>query len=361
MYESIVYISLIAHLGACFLIYIGWVRIRPLGEPVNEPVSVIIAAHNEAENLKRNLSYVLGQSHENFEVIVVLDRCSDGSEQVLRDWERKDKRLRFVKVKETPEGWAPKKHVLRVGIEMARHEVLAFTDADCRPGQDWLKGIVARMGEGANLVLGVSPYRKEKGFLNTFIRFETFYALFQYIGLAQVGMPYMGVGRNIAYRKEHYTGHDGLESVKGMLSGDDDLLVNHFAHPALTAVLTDPGSQVESDPKTSFRGWIRQKMRHVSASSAYKPLSQFILATFHGAHAIFYVSLIVYFCVGFQWVNVLALFTAQCMFKALLMWMLDRKWKIGGISWLFPAHDFLFFLYNLILVPAGLLVKPKWR
>lgn len=362
MIELLLYISLGIHLGIYFLIFLGWLRIQPqpeVGEA--QPISVIIAAWNEAENLKLNLPYVLNQSYGAYEVIVVLDRCSDDSLEVIEELQQQFPQLRSVVITEVPEGWAPKKYALDQGIKQAQHEWLAFTDADCRPETGWLTGIAAFFSQGANLILGASPYRKEPGLLNSFIRFETLYTLFQYVGLARMGMPYMGVGRNLAYRKSHFESHAGLDSVKKRLSGDDDLLVNHFANPAQTAVMIKKGTRVESDPKTTFKGWLRQKVRHVSASSGYKPLSQFILATFHGAHAIFYVSLIVYFCVGFQWEIVLALFSGNWILKACLMGLVTRRWKIRGFSLLFPLHDFLFFVYNLALVPTGLLVKPKWR
>ena len=361
--EWILYLSLALYLGILGFVFIGWIKPWPSIPPAttDAPISVLIAARNEAENLAQNLPYVLKQSYPHYEVIVILDRCTDDSAAVVAALVREHPHLRMLEITETPEGWAPKKYALDQGIRQSQHELLAFTDADCRPETGWLEGIAAQMEQGKELVLGISPYCKQPGLLNSFIRFETFFTLFQYIGFARLKLPYMGVGRNLAYRKTHFQSHDGLEPVKESLSGDDDLLVNHFANPSKTETMIAPGTRVESDPETSWRAWISQKMRHISASAHYKPLTQLILATFHGAHAIFYVSLIVITIVDFQWVTILALCTTKWITSALLMGIVDRKWKIGGISLLFPLHDFLFFIYHLLLVPAGLLANPKWR
>jgi len=171
----------------------------------------------------------------------------------------------------------------------------------------------------------------------------------------------MGVGRNLAYQKKHFQAHNGLEPIKESLSGDDDLLINRFAKTEKTALLVSQAGQVESDPETSWKDWVRQKKRHISASPYYTLQSKLILAIFHGAHAIFYVSLIVYFLVEPQWGMIFAFYFVYTLLKALLLGWIGRQWKISGISIWFAVHDFLFFIYNLALVPAGLLSKPKWR
>ena len=361
--EWILYLSLALYQGILLFLFIGWYKLRhPITTAQNyPPFSVLIAARNEARNLEQNLPHVLRQSYPNFEILVILDRCTDDSERVIQQLALRHPQLRMLSIAETPKDWAPKKYALDQGIRISQYELFAFTDADCRPEPNWLAGIAGKMEEGADLVLGISPYQQKEGLLNSFIRFETFFTLFQYIGFANMRMPYMGVGRNIAYRKNHFHAHHGLETVKQSLSGDDDLLVNHFANPDRTAVMLAKGTRVESDPETTWRAWMLQKMRHISASAKYKPLSQLILATFHGAHAIFYVSLIVVTFADFQWATICALWAAKWIPSALLLGILDRKWKIGGISLLFPVHDFLFCCYHLLLVPAGLLANPKWR
>ena len=95
-------------------------------------VSIIVPSRNEERNLPRLLPTLLSQQYPNYEVIVVDDRSSDATPDILSDWAGKDGRLRVVQGKELPrsEGWRGKPYAMQQGVEQARGEWLLFTDAD---------------------------------------------------------------------------------------------------------------------------------------------------------------------------------------------------------------------------------------
>ncbi|MEZ4825582.1 MAG: glycosyltransferase [Bacteroidia bacterium] len=262
-------------------------KIRPVNKSLPaRPVSVIIAAHNESSNLRKHIPAVLSLQYPDFEVIVVLDRSDDDSKAYLDGIG--DRRLRVLEITETPPGWSPKKWALTAGIREAANEHLAFTDADCQPGPGWLEEINRCFTGKTELVLGLSPYFVFPGWLNRLIQFETTYAVFQYIGLAVRGLPYMGVGRNLAYTRTFFEKNGGFEAFRQRLSGDDDLLVNAYAIPETTGVMIAREGLVYSDPKQTWKAWFRQKLRHVSSSSGYSAKTKIILGIFHLSHAGFY-------------------------------------------------------------------------
>jgi len=347
------------------LLVLGWKRYRPpaaLGEEVG--ISVVICAHDEEENLRRFLPSVLEQAYGAFEVVVVLDRCGDGSLGVLEEFGERYSALRVLEVKETQEGWASKKYALREGIRAARYSVIALTDADCWVEKDWLKQLRAHLGGDTQLVLGLGLYYQYGGWLNRFIRYETLYTAFQYVGLAQWGMPYMGVGRNMCYRKSFFVDTGELGHVKERLSGDDDLLVNAFADGRRTAVMLGEGSESYSEPKRSWGGWILQKFRHVSASNAYSWRSKAFLGLFHFSHLLFYIffgiNLSIFLCDPFL-KDVVCIYVIRIMVSWGLFGMLRRLIRSEEILIFFPILDFLYFLYNISIVPLGLIVKPGWQ
>ena len=242
------------------------------------PVSVIICARNEQENLTANLTSVLEQDYPNFEVIVVNDCSDDDTEQVLAGFKQQYPQLRSTIIKMTGTFKNGKKFAATVGIKAAQHEWLLFTDADCKPcGPNWIKSMSRNFIDKKGIVLGYGGYLPQKGYLNKWIRYDTCFIAMQYFGFAMAGIPYMGVGRNLAYRKSLFYAHNGFAAHAHILSGDDDLFVNQAATGKNVAVEYSSESHTQSVPKKTFREWIRQKNRHISTSVYYKRLHSFLL------------------------------------------------------------------------------------
>lgn len=235
------------------------------------PLSVIICARNEEENLRQHLPLILGQAYPNFEVIVVDDCSTDNTELVLKQMEQQHKHFRYTKINQDQKFSHGKKLALTVGIKSARHNWLVHTDADCKPaGTQWLRTLSTRMKPGKELILGYGGYTKDKGMLNSLIRFETIMIALQYITFAAARKPYMGVGRNLAYTKDLFFKNKGFASHYHIASGDDDLFVQQAANQQNTAICIDPEAFTFSVPKSSFAEWKNQKQRHFTTASHYK-------------------------------------------------------------------------------------------
>ena len=171
--------------------------------------------------------------------------------------------------------------------------MLLLTDADCEPvGANWISSMVKNYETNTEIVLGYGPYKKKKGLLNRIIRYDTFFVAMQYLSFAAAGMPYMGVGRNLSYRRSMFFRNKGFTSHYKVVSGDDDLFINQVASKKNTRIAIDPESFMYSDAKTDFKGWIRQKLRHMSAGKLYKPKFKIILGLFGLSYILFYAILI---------------------------------------------------------------------
>jgi len=202
-----------------------------------EPVSIIICARNEAENLQNFLPSILEQSYPDFEVIVVNDCSEDNSYVILSNYQTKYPHLRISNVNKDPKFTHNKKFAQFIGIKAARNEILLFTDSDCKPESDkWLEGMTSHFDSKTSFVLGYGGYLSEKGFLNKYIRYDSLTIAMQYLGMAIRGLPYMGVGRNLAYRRSVFFENKGFGSHNHIVSGDDDLFVNSIANGKNTSV-----------------------------------------------------------------------------------------------------------------------------
>ena len=257
------------------------------------PVSVIICAKNEKENLRKNLPFILDQDYPDFEVVVVNDCSTDGTEELLESLQSRYPVLRFTTIKEDSKFKHGKKLALTIGIKSARNEIVLLTDADCRPsGRDWIRSMQSHFTSETLVVLGYGGYEKRKGILNMLIRFETVYIGIQYLSLAQLGLPYMGTGRNLAYRRSLFFKNKGFANHMHIMSGDDDLFVNQVARKGNTRIEMRPGSLTWSPPKTTWRAWFYQKKRHLSTGPEYRTISKFILALETGTRILVYAGFI---------------------------------------------------------------------
>jgi cellulose synthase/poly-beta-1,6-N-acetylglucosamine synthase-like glycosyltransferase len=330
------------------------------------PVSVIICARDEAANLAENLPGALSQSYPStHEVIVVNHNSQDDTRYLLEEFKKTFKGLHIVNLEYEAKGIPGKKYPLSMGIREARHEVLVLTDSDCIPASEhWVEKMQDGYLEGTQIVLGYSPYKKKPGLLNKLIRFETFHSALQYLSYALAGQPYMGVGRNLSYKKELFLKNKGFSSINHVPGGDDDLFINKVANAANTRVVIDSESFTFSEPKKTFREWIRQKTRHYTTGKYYKPRHKFLLASYALSHVLFYpvfvLSLLNPPAVGSS--VILTVFGIRFLLQGIVYF---RSMKKLGESDLFPYWwllDICMIGYYIIFAPA-IWKKPRaeWR
>lgn len=258
----------------------------------HKPVSVLVCAHNELENLQRLIPAILKQNYHLFELVIINDRSSDGTYEYLEELRKTEKRLKVVTADENKAGMDSKKYALTLGIKAATHEYLLFTDADCLPcNSNWILQMQSKFTQNIDFVLGISQYERKPGFLNLLIRSETFYTALQYISFAIRKRPYMGVGRNLAYKKSVFLENKGFHPHMYLTGGDDDLFVNRIANAENTEVSIGIESQTVSIPKATFKEWIMQKKRHYSVGKYYNFNKKWLLGLLYISHLGIFVSI----------------------------------------------------------------------
>ena len=254
---------------------------KNVSNPLDIPVSVVISAKNEYPNLKKNLPLILEQSYPHFEVVVVNDASDDETIFLLEDMAREYKHLSVVNLHQDLNFFKGKKFPLALGIKSAKHEHLLLTDADCAPSSDrWIELMVSQFNEQKQIVLGYGKHKEAPGFLNKIIRYETAFTALQYFSLALMGLPYMGVGRNLAYKKILFLQTKGFIAHYKVSSGDDDLFINKVATKKNTAIQVNPHGFTLSETKKTYAAWWRQKRRHLSTGKLYKFKHKLVLGIF---------------------------------------------------------------------------------
>lgn len=266
------------------------------GEESLAPVSVILCAHNEAYNLSQYLQALLTQDYPEYEVIVVDDGSEDETRAEIERYLVHDPRLHMTFVPYGARVGSTKKLALTLAAKAAQYDYLLLTDADCVPeSRFWIREMMKGFGEGQgtkDIVLGFSPYFAEKGYVNRLVRYDTLFNGLHYLGAAICGHPYMGVGRNLAYRKSLFFESGGFTKLMNNVAGDDDLFVNHVATKTNTAVVLSRESYTWSISKKTMKTWLQQKRRHLSVSPAYKESTKFRLSLEPFIRGVFYAAVI---------------------------------------------------------------------
>jgi glycosyltransferase involved in cell wall biosynthesis len=323
------------------------------------PVSVIVCARDEAANLAKNLPGVLVQTYPTtHEVIVVNHNSQDETRYLLEEFKKTFKNLHIVNLEQEAKGIPGKKYPLSIGIKEAHHEILLLTDADCVPASEsWIQKMQDAYGEGTEIVLGYGAYHKQPGVLNKLIRFETFHSALQYLSFALAGMPYMGVGRNLSYKKGLFFANKGFSSINHVLSGDDDLFINRVAKKDNTAIAIDQEAITLSAPKKTFGDWWRQKNRHFTTGKFYKPTHRFLLGLYSLTHFLFYPLLIVS-ALFYDWRISLGIFLVRCLSQAIIYYKaMNKLYEKDLFAWWWLL-DIWMFIYYCIFAPA-LWKKPR--
>lgn len=328
------------------------------------PASVIICARNEAAHIKHNLTLVLEQDYPVFEVIVVDDGSWDSTPAILMELQKNYPRLKLLEIKEDSVYAHGKKLALTIGIKSAQYEHLVFIDADCYPAsKDWLRGMVQTFDDKTDIVLGYGAYSNKKGFLNKLIRMDTLRIGIQYLSLALAGIPYMGIGRNLAYRKSFFMKQKGFWPHSQIPSGDDDLFVNKSATRHNVRIAATGSCITFSEPKVSLKEWIRQKRRHVSTAVYYKFYSKFILTVITFSQYFFWITAIaLLFSQKFQLIaaGIIAgyIIIQLIILKKVMTLLGERKLFVYSLiaEWII-----LFFVYPVIALSNLLFKHAVWK
>lgn len=323
-----------------------------------EPLTVIVAARNEAQNIEVCLNALLANDYsEDWYILVVNDRSEDDTGAILEALSARHPRLSILHISHCPEGMPPKKHALTQAIQNAQTDLLLFIDADCIAPPNWVQSMAEGFRGSTELVLGTSPYLRRPGFLNALIQYETLQTAFLYLGMAGLELPYMGVGRSLAYRKSFFENIGGFQSGIQSLSGDDDLLVNHHGRGRHTSTVRS--SPVLSIPPDSWHTWWRQKLRHLSAGKWYRPERMIYPGLFQSSWLLALITgLIISIYKPFPLLIILYVFSLFRFF----LWVRTVKFQ-GNYARefvLLPLLECFFVLYQVGMIPLGMILKPKW-
>lgn len=367
--EFWIFLTFLLMVGIQFF-YLGFFYVRfllhkteslPTGVAV-PPLSVIVAARNESENLYELIPLLLEQEYPQFEIIVVNNQSLDDSKWLLKAYQRQYPNIYVVELEKNNHMRPGKKLPLTLAVRAANFDHFVFTDADCRPASKyWLREMASGFVNQKEIVLGYGPYHKEGGLLNRLIRFDTAWIALNYCSFALGGLPYMGVGRNMAYSRKAFESVGGFKSHYYIVSGDDDLFIQQAAKKRNYTLSIHPDSFCPSAPESTWRRWIFQKRRHYSTSSHYDVIKKTLLGIYPLSLFLLLVSFLSLLLTNTMVWLVTGIFVALLLTKWVVQGRGLLKLKEPGLALFFPFWDFFYAIF-IPLVFLFLNRKPgnKW-
>ncbi len=333
-----------------------------IAESSNRAVSVIICARNELKNLQQFLLSILNQDYPEYEVIVVNDRSTDDSQQWLEALSKQYPRLRVIENSFVEKNLPGKRSALKKGLEASRYEIILLTDADCRPAsREWIKMMAGALTEQSEIILGFSPCLEQKALLNRFIRYENFQTALNYLSFAEAGFPYMGIGRNLLYRKSVAQQIGAFEHHSGLMTGDDDLMVNRIANSRNTSLMIHPQSHVFTVPPTTLQEFIRQKRRHYGAGFHYRLKHKIALGVMYASQMGFNLAIIPLLLSGFMLTVTIVIFIVKNILQLFIYGNAMRRLNVQNL-WIFtPVFDACLSLFFLTLGSLSFLKIKTWK
>ena len=326
------------------------------------PVSVIVCAKNEEENVKKFIPLLAEQDYPDFEIVLIDDASSDETLEVFEQFEQQYPNVRLVKVQNNEAFWGNKKYALTLGIKASKKEYLLFTDADCYPtSKNWITAMTSQFTMNKTIVLGYGGYEKvERSLLNKIIRFETVLTAVQYFSWAKLGLPYMGVGRNLAYKRDEFFNVNGFIEHIQIRSGDDDLFINQAANKNNTTISYTPESFTYSKPKETYREWFTQKRRHISTAEYYKFFDKMQLGLFFISQLFFFILVILLLAFQFQWIAVLAILATRYTVAWTVIGFSAGKLKENDIKVWFPIVEIMLIFTQINIFITNIFSKPVY-
>jgi len=365
MFESVLIgIFLLFGISYAILNIFLWRGLNNLNHPLTEEkhsFSIVVAARNEEKRIDALLSSLVNQQYpaDKFEVIIVNDRSTDSTQSVIEKYVKKYSSVKIVNITENNTEMPNKKNALQAGIKTAKNEILAFTDADCVAQPSWLSEISKHFTDNVGVVAGYSPNTFSSGntLFNSFLHYEELKNSLWAAAGTGLNNAFMCTGRNLAYRKKVFEQVGGYEKIKHSVSGDDDLFIQLVQKETDWKVryMTSPQSFVHTFPPESFKQFVNQRIRHISASKYY-PLK---IKTVYAASHSFILSILVAF-----FLNPIA-----ALILLMLKFNIDAAIVARGKNIFseefsileFFRDEMLLILYTFGIVPLGYVKNFSWK
>lgn len=315
-------------------------------------VSVIIVASDNEDQLAKNLPHILSQDYPDYEVIVVDDNSKDDTKELLKHLGKQYPHLYSTFTSDSVRYISHKKLALTLGIKAAKKEWILFTDPDCYPtSNQWISRMARHFTESTDVVIGYSNYERKPGLANWCYIYDTLLQQLRMLGITLRKRGYMGIGRNMAYRRSLFFQHKGYSNHLNLQRGEDDLFINEHVPACRIAAEVSAEATVRCTSANTYT-WTVDKLSRLFTRSKLRGIAPYILRFDTLSRLLYYMTIIAGITYGIaqhQW-ETLGLCIALWLVRLVCQLIIFHK----------SAHDLNERYYNVSL-PLFDLMHPLWE
>ncbi len=342
-------------------IFTGFAFSKPSeNNPKKIPVSVIVQAKNQAEEMKKLLPVLLNQNYHTFELVLVNNASTDETLDVFKEFASYVPYVRIVNVQNNEAFWGSKKYALTLGIKASSYEYLLFLDGKDHIGSpDWILQMSSHFTLNKTIVMGVSQYPKTKGFFNKFLRFDLAFSQLQSFAWSKLGQPFSTELPNLGYKKEVFYNVNGFIDHMNIANFTNELFLNQAATHKNTAICEWNEVAVTLTAPKNFSSFSAIKKRQSKLLSTYAFSQQFKIRLFNCSLFAFYLIAILLLILQTEWI----ITTALIVFRFILAWAVTakslQKFRQRDVVWLFPILEPVQIFIQLNVFMSNLGSKSK--
>lgn len=327
-------------------------------------VSVVLVAHNEAEQLKKTLPYLLEQDYPDYEVVVVNYLSTDETPFVLRVCSENYPILKPVVIKNDVNMFQGRKYPVSIGIKSATKDIILLTEADSLPASfNWIKEMIRGYMHGASMVIGNACPNQEKTVLNAFEQYDILTQNASCLGMALAGNPYTATSRNLSFRRDFFFNKGAFIPLYNIPVGGEELFVNHNANKSNTTIVVSDDSSMSFDAPADFAQWHQDRWQRAASSRNFKTRDRLLRVSYPLMQALFLASLVWLLVAGlFPWQILVSVLALKIIWQTLCCYFLAKRFKIKKIQYFSLFFEFYFLVANTFLFFSTLRKKKfQWR
>ncbi len=335
-----------------------WKKQKKLISTDKQGISVVVAARNEEKIIASLLDRLVKQNYpqDKYEVIVVDDNSTDATSEIVKKYPP----VKSIKIDSN--GLGNKKKALAQGIASAKFPILAFTDADCLPSQNWLSEIDSHFSEGVHFVAGYSPLITQDRFIGALKNLERLAIFAVSAGSINLGYGLTCTARNMAYKKELYQKVEGFNGIEHVKSGDDDLMLHRMNHvQGKKQFMFSRESIIPSyDDKTKSQQ-IQQETRRASKWKHYNGIVKTISALVFLYYLLLLFLISITIAGKFDIFDLALLFLIKIFMELLLIISFMYRIKDFRLLKHFPAAEIIYIPYFVFFALKGTFGRYSWK
>jgi len=254
-------------------------------------ISIIVPSRNYEDNLRELIPTLLDQDYPDFEVVVVDDCSSDGTEWYLAGLKLESAKLKTSRIIQETD--FPNALVITIGVRAATKDWLVFLNPLCRVGGNgWLKSISAGMRPNTEALLGFVKYTNLEGSMQKFFRYENFDSFILYGSARYLGLPMPIADVNMAYRREQFLDLKGFAAVLDARFSENELYINKIANRKNSTYLLDQSTVIDFHGETGWHDGMIFKKKQLQLKRKFSFKKKLFLGINTFSRAFFDVSMI---------------------------------------------------------------------